>query len=167
VAWEPPSIPGYSGNGGLSLTTIRPHRTSAIFQARQRLRPEPLAALFDGVAKPLGRPAMSAVWLAGRRLVAIDGSWLVAADGVKNSVFLGARVNNSEKPAFRQACTPDNLQRHSGWEYGHVLSGKLDCRAIRAHELVGSARGNGMSALRVFGLDGRPIPRKWTRLSVM
>ena len=91
AAWAPPSIPGGSGNGGLSLTTIGPHRTSAIFQARQRLRPEPLSALFDGVAKPLGRPAMSAVWLAGRRLVAIDGSWLVAADGVKNSVFLGAR----------------------------------------------------------------------------
>jgi len=50
-----------------------------------------LAALFDGVAKLLGRPAMSAVWLAGRRLVAIDGSWLVAADAVKNPVFLGAR----------------------------------------------------------------------------
>src|SRR5712691_11290835 len=91
AAWAPPSIPGGSGNGGLTLTTIRPHRTSAIFQARQRLRPETVAALFDGVAKPLGRPAMSAVWLAGRRLVAIDGSWLVAADGVKNSVFLGAR----------------------------------------------------------------------------
>jgi hypothetical protein len=68
-----------------------PNLGDSTFQARQRLRPERLAALFDGVAKPLGRPAMSAVWLAGRRLVAIDGSWLVAADAVKNPVFLGAR----------------------------------------------------------------------------
>jgi hypothetical protein len=39
-------------------------------------------------------------------------------------------VNNSEKPAFQQACTPDNLQRHSGWEYGHVLPGKLDVQVM-------------------------------------
>jgi hypothetical protein len=79
---------------------IRPHRTWAIFQARQRLRPERLAALFDGVAKPLGRPAMSVVWLARRRLVAIDASGLVAADSVKNPVCLGsttARIRHSDK----------------------------------------------------------------------
>src|SRR5712692_4999760 len=47
-----------------------------------------------------------------------------------------------------------------------ALVGRI-CRAIRAHELVGSARGNGMSALRAFGLDGRRSPTEWTRLSVM
>jgi transcriptional regulator with XRE-family HTH domain len=29
-------------------------------------------------------------------------------------------------PSGSESCSPDNLQRHEGWEYGHVLSGQLD-----------------------------------------
>ena len=36
---------------------------SAIFQARQRLGPELLAALFARVAKPIGTPGTAGVWL--------------------------------------------------------------------------------------------------------
>src|SRR3954462_5161105 len=46
-----------------------PPSKSAIFQARVRLGCEPLAALFERVAKPIGAQATAGVWLAGRRLV--------------------------------------------------------------------------------------------------
>ncbi len=49
------------------------------------------------------------------------------------------------------------LDAHSCSVTRAALVGRI-CRAIRAHELVGSARGNGMSTLRVFGLDGRRNP---------
>jgi hypothetical protein len=81
---------------------------SAIFQARARLGPEPLQALFERVARPLGRaPAAGATapgWLAGRRLVAVDGTCLDVADTVENDVFFGRPgVNKGEGAAFPQA----------------------------------------------------------------
>lgn len=29
-------------------------------------------------------------------------------------------------PSGSESCSPDNLQRHDGWEFGHVLEGRLD-----------------------------------------
>ena len=50
---------------------------SAIFQARDRLGAEPVKALFDRVAQPLATESTPGSWLAGRRLVAIDGiTWM-------------------------------------------------------------------------------------------
>jgi hypothetical protein len=81
-----------------------PPSKSAIFQARQRLGSEPLADLFARVAEPLGGPQTAGVWLAGRRLVAIDGSCLDVADTVENAAFFGRPgVNKGEKAAFPQA----------------------------------------------------------------
>ncbi len=77
---------------------------SAIFQARQRLGSQPLAALFARVAVPLGGPDTPGVWLAGRRLVAIDGMCLDVADTGENAAFFGRPgVNKGEKAAFPQA----------------------------------------------------------------
>jgi hypothetical protein len=77
---------------------------SAIFQARQRLGHEPLAALFARVATPLATPTMPGSWLAGRRLVAIDGTCLDVADTAKNAEFFGRPgVNKGERAAFPQA----------------------------------------------------------------
>src|SRR3954465_2076994 len=53
--------------------TYSPPSKSAIFQARARLGAQPLAALFERVARPIGTERMPAVWLAGRRLVAVGG----------------------------------------------------------------------------------------------
>ncbi len=70
---------------------------------------------------------MSAVWLAGRRLVAIDGSWLVAADAVKNPVFLGARGQQQRKAGVPAGVySPTISSDIRAGEYGHVLSGKLE-----------------------------------------
>jgi len=77
---------------------------SAIFQARERLGAEPVKALFERVARPLARPGTAGAFLAGRRLVAIDGTTLDVADSVVNDVFFGRPgVNKGERAAFPQA----------------------------------------------------------------
>jgi hypothetical protein len=77
---------------------------SAIFQARARLGAEPVEALFKQVAVPLAGSEAQASWLAGRRLVAIDGTTLDVADTVDNSEFFGRPgVNKGEGAAFPQA----------------------------------------------------------------
>jgi Insertion element 4 transposase N-terminal/Transposase DDE domain len=77
---------------------------SAIFQARERLGSAPLEQLFARVAAPVGGPQTPGVWLAGRRLVAIDGTCLDVADTAGNDEFFGRPgVNKGEKSAFPQA----------------------------------------------------------------
>jgi hypothetical protein len=81
---------------------------SAIFQARARLGAEPLQALFERVAVPVGvAPAPGVVvagWVAGRRLVAVDGTRLDMADTAENEAFFGRPgVNKGERAAFPQA----------------------------------------------------------------
>ena len=82
---------------------------SAIFQARQRLGPEPMAAPFARVARPIGTDATAGVWLAGRRMVAVDGACLDVADTAdtadtaENAEFLGRPgVSKGERAAFPQ-----------------------------------------------------------------
>ncbi len=77
---------------------------SAIFQARARLGPGPMKALFERVAVPIGTKATPGTWLAGRRLVAIDGLCLDVADTPENAGFFGRPgVNKGEQSAFPQA----------------------------------------------------------------
>jgi hypothetical protein len=77
---------------------------SAIFQARARLGSEPLAELFARVAQPIATSSTPGAWLAGRRLVAIDGSCLDVADSAENAEHFGRPgVNKGEKAAFPQA----------------------------------------------------------------
>ena len=77
---------------------------SAIFQARERLGAEPLKALFDRVARPLATEATPGAFLAGRRMVAIDGTTLDVADTPVNDEHFGRPgVNKGERSAFPQA----------------------------------------------------------------
>ena len=77
---------------------------SAIFQARERLGAEPVKALFDRVAQPLATEATPGCWLAGRRLVAIDGTTFDVADTVDNDKFFGRPgASKGERSAFPQA----------------------------------------------------------------
>lgn len=81
--------------------SYRPPSKSAIFQARTRLGSAPLAALFARVAVPLGIGSTPGVWLAGRRLVAVDGTCLDVADTAVNDEYFGrAGVNKGERAAF-------------------------------------------------------------------
>jgi hypothetical protein len=77
---------------------------SAIFQARARLGSEPLRGLFSRVARPLGEVGTPGVWLAGRRMVAMDGTCLDVADTEVNDAEFGRPgVAKGEKAAFPQA----------------------------------------------------------------
>jgi hypothetical protein len=83
---------------------VRLANKAAISHARTRLGPEPMAALFDRVARPLATPAVPGCFLAGRRLVAIDGSCLDLADTARNEEYFGRPgVNKGERAAFPQA----------------------------------------------------------------
>ena len=83
---------------------VRLPSKSAIFQARDRLGAEPVKALFERVAQPLARLSTPGAWLAGRRLVAIDGTTLDVADTDVNDEWFGRPgVNKGERSAFPQA----------------------------------------------------------------
>jgi Insertion element 4 transposase N-terminal/Transposase DDE domain len=84
--------------------SFSPPSKSAIFQARARLGSQPLAALFERVATPIGDAQTPGVWLAGRRLVAVDGTCLDVADTAVNADHFGRPgVNKGERAAFPQA----------------------------------------------------------------
>ena len=77
---------------------------AAISHARDRLGAEPMALLFDRVARPLGDRDTPGCWLAGRRLVAIDGTCLDVADTAANEAGFGRPgVMKGERAAFPQA----------------------------------------------------------------
>jgi len=83
---------------------VRLPSKSAIFQARDRLGPEPVEALFRRVAAPLAPRDGAGCFMAGRRLVAIDGTCLDVADTVENDKRFGRPgVNKGERAAFPQA----------------------------------------------------------------
>ena len=94
---------GLSWSTGWEQAYVPPSK-SGIFQARERLGSEPVEALFRRVARPLAAPGTPGGWLAGRRLVAIDGTCLDVADTEANEAFFGrAGVNKGERAAFPQA----------------------------------------------------------------
>ena len=77
---------------------------AAISHARDRLGAQPLARLFARVARPLAEPGTPGCWLAGRRLVAIDGFCLDVPDSPANSSHFGrGGVAKGEGAAFPQA----------------------------------------------------------------
>jgi len=94
---------GLSWASGWSESFTLPSK-SAIFQARARLGSEPVAALFARVARPIGEADTPGVWLAGRRLVAVDGTCLDVADTPENAAYFGRPgVNKGEQAAFPMA----------------------------------------------------------------
>lgn len=83
---------------------VRLPSKSAIFQARARLGADPLRMLFERVGAPLADVNTPGAWLAGRRLVAIDGTCLDIADTVYNDEHFGRPgVMKGERAAFPQA----------------------------------------------------------------
>jgi hypothetical protein len=94
---------GLSWQSGWSQTWKLPSK-SAIFQARARLGAEPVEQLFRRVAVPVATTDAPGGWLAGRRMVAIDGTTLDVADSVENAAWFGRPgVNKGEQSAFPQA----------------------------------------------------------------
>ena len=83
---------------------VRLPSKSGISQARERLGSAPLRSLFERVARPLAVAETPGCWLAGRRMVAIDGMTLDVADSEVNAAEFGRPgVSKGEQSAFPQA----------------------------------------------------------------
>lgn len=90
------------------LKTIRVWRqdwkmptTGALTQARQRLGPEVMAELFDRVAVPCARRSTQGAWMAGWRLMSLDGCEVDAADSPANAQHFGyAGAKSKDRSGF-------------------------------------------------------------------
>src|SRR5574341_835636 len=76
--------------------------TAAITKARQRLGEAPLRELFDRAAVPVAGLGTTGAWLAGRRLMAIDGVVLDVADTPANVEAFGRLQTGPKASAFPQ-----------------------------------------------------------------
>ncbi|WP_338918887.1 IS4 family transposase [Streptomyces hygroscopicus subsp. hygroscopicus] len=115
-----------AGLAGLAL--IRPSG-SALRQARQRLGPAPMKALFDLVRGPVATTA-AAGWWRGLRLVAVDGTLLSVPDSPANlAVFTRQRLGNgiSGYPQLRLAAlVACGTRSVVGAVFGPAATGELE-----------------------------------------
>lgn len=94
---------GLSWSSGWSQSWTTPSK-SGIFQARTRLGYEPVRDLFARTARPLAAHGTPGSWLAGRRLVALDGTCLDLPDTEANAEHFGRPGSSrGEKSAYPQA----------------------------------------------------------------
>jgi len=118
---------------------------SAIFQARQRLGSQPVAALFARVAEPLAGPETPGSWLAGRRLVAVDGTCLDVADTIANDEHFGRPgVNKGEQAAFPMARVLAVAECGTHVIFAAKVGTYAESEASMAEDLLGRAVGPGM-----------------------
>jgi len=77
---------------------------AALFQARRRLGPEPLRALFEQVAEPLAKRQTAGAFYRDLRLVSIDGTCLDLADTKLNEQAFGrpGSGRGEQRAAFPQ-----------------------------------------------------------------
>ncbi|WP_349256644.1 IS4 family transposase [Frankia sp. CgS1] len=76
--------------------------SGAISQARIRLGAAPLKLLFERVAVPVAGRGTKGAWLRSRRLTAIDGFFLDAADTPENVARFGRHTNGHKASALPQ-----------------------------------------------------------------
>jgi hypothetical protein len=149
---------------GLAWTTgeeppVLPSK-SAIFQARARLGPEPLKALFAKVAAPLAKEQTTGAFLGGRRLVAIDGTCLDVADTADNAAFFGRPgVNKGEQAAFPQARVVAVAECGTHAIFDAAVAAYTTAENTLAADLV-DRLGPGMLVLADRGFCGFPL---WSR----
>jgi hypothetical protein len=139
---------------------VRLPSKSAVFQARARLGAEPIRALFGRVAAPLAEPGAPGAWLAGRRLVAIDGTCLDVADTAENAEFFGRPgVNKGEQAAFPQARLVALAECGSHAMFDAVVGSYTTAENALARALIDRLE-PGMLVLADRGFCGFPL---WSR----
>lgn len=130
---------------------------SAVFQARERLGAEPLKAIFERVAQPLATVETPGCWLAGRRLVAIDGTCLDVADTEVNDEHFGRPgVNKGERSAFPQARIVGLAECGTHVIFDAVVGAYTTGENTLARELI-SCLEPGMLVLADRGFCGFPL----------
>lgn len=150
---------GLSWASGWSESWRLPSK-SAIFQARARLGADPIRALFGRVAAPLAEPGVAGAWLAGRRLVAMDGTCLDVADTAENAEFFGRPgVNKGEQAAFPQARVVALAECGSHAMFDAVVGSYTTAENRLAGELIDRLE-PGMLVLADRGFCGFPL---WSR----
>jgi Insertion element 4 transposase N-terminal/Transposase DDE domain len=114
---------------------------AAISHARDRLGPEPMALLFERVAKPLATRDTPGCWLAGRRLVAIDGTCLDLPDTPANDSHFGRPgVMKGERSAFPQARVVALAECGTHAVFDAVIGPYTTSEAAMSVELLGRLR---------------------------
>ena len=68
----------------------------ALCQARQRLGAEVMRELFEPVAVPCAMRSTKGAWLAGQRLMAVDGFGVEAPDSEENARYFGYAEKGAE-----------------------------------------------------------------------
>jgi hypothetical protein len=76
--------------------------SSALAQARERLGSEPLRELFERVAVPCAQRSTAGAWLAGRRLMSLDGVELEVPDTPASAARFGYRSAKGGHGPFPQ-----------------------------------------------------------------
>lgn len=76
---------------------------SALCQARRRLGERPLRQLFERVALPIAAPGAPGAWLAGWRLMAVDGVQMDVADTAENDATFGRTFKDKLPAPYPQA----------------------------------------------------------------
>ncbi|MCA1673812.1 MAG: IS4 family transposase, partial [Actinobacteria bacterium] len=76
--------------------------TSALTQARKRLKADPLRVLFDRVAVPVAGRGTKGAWLGSRRLMAVDGFMLDVPDTPDNVTEFGRLDDGPKASALPQ-----------------------------------------------------------------
>lgn len=136
---------------------------SAIFQARQRLGSRPLADLFARVAKPLGAPGAAGSWVAGRRLVAVDGTCLDVADTVANDEYFGRPgISKGEQAAFPVARVLAVAECGTHAIFAAKVGTYSQSEAVLAAQLLPGAVGPGMLLTADRGFFSYALWRKAT-----
>ena len=87
---------------GEPASRVRNTGRSAISQARARLGPEPLEALFRRLARPLGEETSQGVWYHQWRVVAVDGTTFDVGDTPANENAFGRPGASRGRSAFPQ-----------------------------------------------------------------
>jgi Insertion element 4 transposase N-terminal len=77
----------------------------ALCQARKRLGPEVMRKFYERVSVPCAMRSAKGAWLAGRRLMAIDGFGLEAPDSDENASYFGY-AGKKGRSAFPFVCMP-------------------------------------------------------------
>ncbi|ARG61324.1 MULTISPECIES: IS4 family transposase [Mycobacterium] len=133
---------------------------SAIFQARERLGSAPLASLFSRVARPLAGPTTPGAWLAGRRLVAIDGTCLDVADTAANDEYFGRPgASKGEKAAFPQVRVVGVAECATHAVFAVQIGAYRDSESKLAEQLLGTLT-TGMLLLADRGFFSYALWRK-------
>lgn len=111
--------------------------TGALTQARQRLGSEVMRVLFARVAVPCARRSTEGAWMAGRRLMTLDGFDVDVADSARNKERFGyAGAKKKDRGAFPKVQV--------------VALAECGTHAIVAAEIGGKGEGEDTVAARVL-----------------